>query len=211
MSWIQTRSGRAVSYLVPDPTEITVDDIAVALSRAPRFTGHTRNFYSVAQHCCLVCDIITEACPKDYAAQLWGLLHDAHEAFTGDLSTPLQSAMRELIPAHVPHPLKIIQAKLDVAIAGAFQIDLADIEEAKPIVKRADLIALSTEKAQLMAPAPQDWKIELPTPHKVEIVTLSPGSAEFVWRAYLDRRLKAYRDFLGLPAYEPNASTWAAE
>src|SRR5579885_2784587 len=87
--WIQTYCGVAFYPLDPRPEEILIEDIAHALSMLCRFTGHVKRFYSVAQHCVYVshrCD------PKD---ALWGLLHDAAEAYLNDISRPVKS-LREL-------------------------------------------------------------------------------------------------------------------
>jgi hypothetical protein len=70
----------------PDPTKIHIDDIAHALSLACRFLGHTDCFYSVSQHSVLVSELV----PLPDA--LWGLLHDAAEAYLCDLPAPIKRA-----------------------------------------------------------------------------------------------------------------------
>jgi len=89
--WITTFSGRTLDYLNPRPEAIHIDDIALHLSRMPRFSGATKRFYSVAQHSCGVERIIRalyglDSCRLRYEA----LLHDAHEAYMGDVPTPLK-------------------------------------------------------------------------------------------------------------------------
>lgn len=81
--WMQTAHGRFYP-LDPRPEEIHVEDIARALSRICRFGGHSRAFYSVAQHSVHV----SELCEPEHA--LWGLLHDAAEAYIGDMVRPLK-------------------------------------------------------------------------------------------------------------------------
>lgn len=81
---IVTKSGRAVNPLDPDPDTILIEDIAHALSNSCRFTGHVSSFYSVAQHSVLV----ARSLPKEHA--LWGLLHDASEAYLSDLARPIK-------------------------------------------------------------------------------------------------------------------------
>lgn len=81
---MQTASGRMFYPLDPRPDEIHIEDIAAALSRICRFGGHCRAFYSVAQHSVLVSE---HSGPGD---ELWGLLHDASEAYLGDLIRPLK-------------------------------------------------------------------------------------------------------------------------
>lgn len=87
--YIVTYSGRIVYLQHPDPADILIEDIAHALSHICRYTGHVREFYSVAQHSCYVSDY----CPSYY--KMWGLLHDASEAYLGDVSAPLKSLLPE--------------------------------------------------------------------------------------------------------------------
>ena len=70
-AWILTFSGRHIDFLHPVPDEIRIGDIARGLSRACRFAGQTRTFYSVAQHSVLASRIVPEA------FALEALLHEA--------------------------------------------------------------------------------------------------------------------------------------
>ncbi|MFG0247924.1 MAG: phosphohydrolase, partial [Phycisphaeraceae bacterium JB051] len=79
MSWIQTYTGKAFYPLREDPGIIDIRDIAHALSLQCRFNGHCSDFYSVAQHSVHVSEVV----PQAFA--LWGLLHDAAEAYMSDL------------------------------------------------------------------------------------------------------------------------------
>jgi len=82
--WIQTATGRRFYPLSPPPEDVDIRDIAHALSLLCRFNGHSAAFYSVAEHSVRVCDSL----PREH--QLWGLLHDAAEAYLGDLPRPLK-------------------------------------------------------------------------------------------------------------------------
>lgn len=193
MTWVQTHTGRGVSFLAPTPREITIDDIAVSLSRIPRFHGATTRFYSVAQHSVHCYEITRHASPTDAPAALWSLLHDAHEAYTGDLPTPFKCAVLALLPKWTIDPFKAITDKLDLDIMEAFGINSRDITDALPLVKRADMIALATEKAQLMLAPPTVWGLELPPPDEIELMPLASGHAEFLFRAAYDRAICEYR------------------
>lgn len=85
---IRTASGRYVNILAPTLEMIAIEDIAHALCVAPRWGGHTRIPYSVAQHSLHV----AQACPPFYA--LAGLLHDAAEAYLCDVPTPVKKLLK---------------------------------------------------------------------------------------------------------------------
>lgn len=88
---IETHSGRFYDYLEPRPDQVCIEDIAHALSLTTRFGGHASRFYSVAEHSCLVRQLVIEAgCPE---LGLAALLHDGHEAYTGDIPTPLKDTL----------------------------------------------------------------------------------------------------------------------
>src|SRR5690606_5290032 len=76
--WMQTFTGRAVYPLDLRPDDIDIQDIAHALSMQCRYAGHTRQFYSVAEHSVHVARWCRQYGP---AAALEGLLHDATEAY----------------------------------------------------------------------------------------------------------------------------------
>lgn len=82
--WMQLASGRRFYPFDPRPEEIHIEDIAHALSHLCRFGGHCRTFYSVAEHSVRV----SKACAPEDA--LWGLLHDASEAYLCDLPRPIK-------------------------------------------------------------------------------------------------------------------------
>lgn len=76
--------GKFVSVFHPEREDVNIDVIAHSLSNLCRFNGHTRSFYSVAQHSVLV----SRAVPDEF--RLHALLHDASEAFLGDIIRPLK-------------------------------------------------------------------------------------------------------------------------
>jgi deoxycytidylate deaminase len=81
-TWIRTASGGQFDPYAPDVRAVNVYDIAHALSNICRFAGHTRRFYSVAQHCVNVSLRCSDA--------RYGLLHDASEAYLDDIRAPLK-------------------------------------------------------------------------------------------------------------------------
>jgi hypothetical protein len=87
-----THSGRLVSLDRPDAP--TLEDIALGLSRQPRFTGQTRIWFSVLDHSLFMYDMAQGETPD---VQLAVLLHDAHESLTGDVPTGFKpEELREL-------------------------------------------------------------------------------------------------------------------
>ena len=92
--WIQTYTLRAFDLLAPSAEMVDAEDIAHALSRINRFSGHTHGEpYSVAHHSMLVADILASwGWPPEVVRE--GLLHDAPEAYYGDAVAPLKMALR---------------------------------------------------------------------------------------------------------------------
>lgn len=96
MNEILLYSGVLFDPLNPSPQKINIEDIAHALAHIPRWTGHTRHFYSVAQHC-IRCTRIAEV--NGYKCLLEVLLHDATEAYLLDMATPVKHRMPEYLKA----------------------------------------------------------------------------------------------------------------
>ncbi len=157
--WICTYTGIKFYPLDPRPEEVDIRDIAHALANICRFNGHCVRFYSVAQHSVLVSRIV----PAKFAFE--ALLHDAAEAYVSDCPTPIK---REL------QLLTIMEHLVMGAIASRFGLPKdgfhAEIHE-------ADLIALATEKRDLMNAERQDWG-NLPVPMKDRIFPVCPAAAE---------------------------------
>lgn len=174
---IQLHSGAVVDLAAaePDLSALTLDDIALSLSRLPRFLGHTRTVlpYSVAQHSCLVMSLLDDPSPELTRA---ALLHDAHEALMGDIPTPVKNALRGHVTA--------LEAKLQRAVFRRFRVSVNLIGH--HAVDWADQQALATERAQLLAPASHAWGQHLPEPtaHDVTPWAASYAQAQFLihWR-----------------------------
>ncbi|WP_041221824.1 HD domain-containing protein [Deinococcus geothermalis] len=142
-AWIQVHSGTAVDLLNPDPASIHPHDIAVALSRQPRFGGHTLRSYSVAQHSLVVAELL-EVTGHTSAVVLQGLLHDATEAFVVDVPRPLKALLTEY---------KVIEGRMWQAVAARFGVPV-DLD---PAVKWADEEALIHEAHHLLPGGPNGW------------------------------------------------------
>jgi hypothetical protein len=138
-SYILTRSGGSFDYTNPDSSTYTLEDIAHALSHIPRFCGHTRQFYSVAQHSYMVAYLVPES------NQRAALLHDASEAFMCDIPSPLKA----LLPDY-----KVIEKRVQDSIYRKFSVTPEPIS-----ILHADLQMLATEKMDLMPPDQRPWPI----------------------------------------------------
>jgi hypothetical protein len=132
--WIQTRTGRKFWPLDPRPEDVHIEDIAHALAMKCRYGGHCLRFYSVAEHSVLVSQFL----PPELA--LWGLLHDAGEAYLADVPRPVK---QQLTGFHA------LEAAVLRAVAVRF--GLQGVVE-PPEVKRIDTALLSDERKVLMAP-----------------------------------------------------------
>jgi uncharacterized protein len=140
---IQTAAGRYFDLLAPQDNVFGIEEIAHALSNMCRFTGHTRVHYSVAQHSWLVSWLV----PAEFA--MHGLLHDAAEAFVGDVSSPL----KRQLPMY-----KMIEGDIERTVFARFGIWGLCNRDSHQAVKHADLVALVTEQRDLMPPRGDgDW------------------------------------------------------
>jgi 5'-deoxynucleotidase YfbR-like HD superfamily hydrolase len=136
----------AFDVLAPRREDIKIDTIAHALSNICRFNGNCKDFYSVAQHSVMVSKICL---PND---ALEGLLHDASEAYIGDLVQPLKkySGMFD--------EYEQVEAKLQQLIYDTFEV----VPHINSSCRQADLLALAYEKRDLMSPAVEEIWAELP-------------------------------------------------
>ena len=177
---ILTYTGRTFWPLDPRPEDIDVRDIAHALSLQCRFSGHCREFYSVAQHSCLVAEAAAQV---NLAYALPGLLHDASEAYLIDLPSPLKRADGfETYRAAEHRAMGVIWCQWPGQVLPP-NVSVVLVTEA---VHLADERLLRTEVRDLM-PMPSaasfPWLIEDVDPLPYQIRPVSPKVAE---RGFLD-------------------------
>lgn len=173
--WIQAASGIAVDLDDPLPQQIKLDDIVVALSKLNRWTGHTASFYSVAEHSIVVAQLVLQMIPAGEDAIPYvraALMHDAHEAYCGDISSPLKTLLPQI---------KGIQRKLQITIDSVF-----GLMPTPHVVIQADLMALTLEREQLMGPSQRNWGWESPKPiANIDLECMTPGLAAMAFRQWL--------------------------
>lgn len=173
--WMQALSsnGRGVAVDLVNPTadSISFRTIATVLARIPRFGGHTRNGpYSVAQHCIEGAHaIIRDGHPLLAAAAF--LIHDAHEAYIGDVTTPVQKALAKLatdgdsdlmLPGRdagyvVKRAIAELKRRLDAAIYPAAGLPWPLPPHIAAVVKEYDLRMMVTERDARLDPPPYPW------------------------------------------------------
>jgi uncharacterized protein len=195
MTWMQTHSGRAVDLADPDPSTICLDDIAFALSGLCRYSGHVKH-YSVAEHCWLISQAMERDYPNDPAVALAGLLHDAHEAYTGDISYPMQLALGSDVRAEI----KRVQHRIDDAIRIALKIPIGvGVAFHDNRVKDADRRILIDERDALLGPSPRGpWEIELQGGKPLGVkVGGRPASVAREW--FVDRFERLHHEVSKLP------------
>lgn len=158
---IVTYTGRSFWPLDARPEEVDVRDVAHHLSLLNRFTGATRGGVSVAEHSCHVSDVL----PPEF--RLWGLLHDASEAYLGDIARPLK-----IHPEFAAY--RVLEAQLMKVVCDRFGLAWPE----PPEVKYADNSVGKAERIAQMAEFPPgaiDFDAE---PADVEIHCWSPRRAE---------------------------------
>lgn len=166
--YMTTFSGRLLTLWDPQPEQIDIEDIAQALSNLCRFTGHCREFYSVAQHSVLVSYHVR----PELAFQ--GLMHDAQEAYINDLSRPIK---------HHPDmtPYRLLEDGLEEVIRAKYGLP----RFLDPNVKCVDNLIVVDEGRALLDPT-LEW-LKVNPCMGIKIVPWGPKEAReafierFVW------------------------------
>jgi 5'-deoxynucleotidase YfbR-like HD superfamily hydrolase len=149
MQWILTSGAHEVDLHYCRMEQVQLDDIAHSLAQTNRFNGHARRPYSVAEHSLLVLEIVERLfIGADVHCRLAAALHDAHEAYIGDISTPVKTTLG--------HEASVLEHRLERIVRSAFALHTA-AHEWREQIKAADLIALATEREQLMPPCRTPW------------------------------------------------------
>lgn len=172
-NWMQTYTGLRFYPIDPSPEEVNPIDIAHALSLICRYGGHVERFYSVAEHCVLMSRAVS---PEN---ALWALLHDAAEAYVGDMVRPLK---------RMPEMRAYCRAEDRVLMAIAIRFGLPwrfDVPWRFPDeVKEADNRIILTERAAVLHHTDEVWGEDGMEPLPVTIEGWTPAEAE---HAYLTR------------------------
>lgn len=226
--WIMTASGRAFDFVEPSAEMVHWPDVAEHLAKTARFAGATAGvFYSVAQHSVHVARLVA----PEWAP--WALLHDGHEAYLGDDTTPKKAALahiagglaalehgrvigdmrdmmrRDLVDGSaawrmakvtfdtynglgnfagvMARALEEMCFRIDVAIWAKAGLGMP-CEVCRRAIKHADLVALATERRDLMPKGlDAEWDFPLPEPDRKRIKPLPWPKAQALFEAELAR------------------------
>lgn len=182
--WIETFTGKQFHFLDPSDEQIDIRDIAHSLAFTCRYTGHSRRFYSVAEHSVLVSYLAVDP--------LAGLLHDASEAYITDIASPIKPHLANY---------KELEDKIMDKIAAKFGFDYP----LDPDIKDCDSTQLKTEAKHLLRSGGYPWAHLYPTrrPHGITPNCWSPEEAE---RKFLERfeevRKPHVTDFISPSSFE---------
>lgn len=161
---IMLQSGAWFDFASPHTSPFTIEDIAHGLAHICRYSGQCNRFYSVAEHSLLVSETA-------YGFELEALMHDAAEAFLGDITRPL----KQMLPDY-----KRIEGEVERAIFSRFGIPTPLPRE----VKKADLRVLAAEQRQIMPPGTDNWlRGQDVVPAPIVVRNLSPEEAKSEWLA----------------------------
>lgn len=161
--WLQCYSGGCFWPLDPRAEEVHIEDIAHALSMQCRYAGHVIKFFSVAEHSILVSHYVK---PEN---ALWGLLHDAAEAYSADIPRPLKLHLTEW---------KHMENRIMQAVCQRFGLFFRQPED----VSRVDARMIADEREALMGLCERDWG-KLPPKLGAKIEGLMPHEAEAAFMA----------------------------
>jgi len=142
-SWMSSISSCKVPFYGFAPEHVKLEDIAWANSMNCRFAGHITEFYSVAQHSVWVWKRVRED-GGTIMQQKQALMHDASEAYLGDVVAPFKREMREY---------KAIEERFEAIITAAFGL----YRELPPLVKKWDRVASFVEANQWSPMGTKEW------------------------------------------------------
>jgi hypothetical protein len=161
---IMLHSGAWFDFLAPSESAFTIEDIAHGLANICRYSGQCRVFYSVAEHSLLVSEVAE-------GFEFEALLHDAAEAFLGDITRPLKQMLPEF---------KRIENEVENAILQRFGVPAPLPLE----VKQADLRVLAAEQRQIMPRGTDGWvRDQQIVPADIVVRHLTPSEAKRIFLA----------------------------
>lgn len=132
-AWITSATGRRIYPLDPRRGSVDIVDVAHALAHLCRFNGHCAQFYSVAEHSVMVADMVKDVAPE---LELHALIHDAPEAYLGDLPRPVKHSLPAMHTAEI-----LWEKEIHRHLGLRWPLDPAE----QAIIKASDRLALCVE------------------------------------------------------------------
>lgn len=179
MTWIQTRTGAVFDFEDMGSSPVRPDDVAWSIAHQCRFNGHTRVFYSVAEHSI---EMLRLAQKHGYAErhgpalELAILVHDAHEAYVGDVPRPIKGMLGKAWADFESACERCVRDRL-----GAGEIDDAVWE----LVSRLDKSMLRIEASELMHWPDRAWVFGPQLPITGGVIGAGSDAPEKVARQWL--------------------------
>lgn len=162
--WVETYTGKKFYFSAPTAHMIDIVDIAHALSNLCRYNGHTSSFYSVAEHCILLCSKYVEENPDDITTARAMLLHDASEAYMCDMPSPIKHSMPQF---------RDMESRIEPVIFAKYGVP----NPLPRIVKEWDKRICLDERAQLMSSSGHTWDVDVLPALGVTVRRFAPGAA----------------------------------
>lgn len=166
--YVETYKGHKFEFLCPKPETIDIEDIAHALAMQCRYTGHCREFYSVAEHSVYVARL----CPPHLA--FTGLMHDASEAYLTDIASPVKPFLENYF-------------KLEDNLMGVLAERFGFIYPFPKEVHTADITQLMAEAENLLPSKGEGWGNDAFRGKGYKPACYSPKHAEEMFLAEFER------------------------
>jgi len=180
-----TYCGKDIDLMKPDYIGLSLDTIATHLAKLPRYSGANDGWYSVARHSLIGAKAFHRRGAVERAKQF--MLHDAHEAIIGEITTPVANALGK-------RRVAILKLAHDEAVEKRWNVDLRF--NVKPI-KEMDAELLYREWGRLMPGDPSKHGIEMPDttriPEDLQMMIHGRGTWQNDFIAYIN-----FANFLGL-------------
>ncbi len=176
--WIRTASGKKFDYSLGVDNEVDLFDIAEHLSKMPRFAGACRPSLSVAQHSVNV-SVLMERDGGGPIHGLYGLFHDAHEAYIGDLPTPLTNYLFDLLGTDIKE--RLVEG-IDAAVYRRLSLDYPIPDNISSKISFFDRAAFAAEGKALV----KGFQIPPGCP-TADMGSISPVGQEQAYRMFVER------------------------
>lgn len=183
MTWMTMHDGQEVSVQQPKLDDVTIERIAHNLSQINRFNGAACRPYSVAEHSLLCLDIAERVLGLNVFGQFATLMHDAHEAFCGDVIYPAKASLGQTWRAFEGNWEHLVDVKYSL-VTNKFTH--------RREIAMCDRMALALEREQLLptwqpnGKPVSPWPILAGAPLLTDIDLMDSGRVNMAWHEWRD-------------------------